>query len=235
MGTIALMQVNPNRYLLRDHLTFTAVQNPKDFKIGIAPLHLYALTRSATRYQAEKPVVKVTMGDVLYDFSNMNKKVEKMQMNPVTISNYHNLPQKVHRTLTYAKTKTKSFTGSWKVAYGTDVQVSASIPSPIGIVEIDSKTTVTDSWQGMEGDVKTNTTTEAIKASVDVPANSKMTATIIANKYTTDIPYTAMMTKFFYDGSSTSYPVEGQFKGVDISEVQVQYRWKYNLIIFVII
>ena len=118
------------------------------------------------------------------DFSNMNKKVEKMQMNPVTISNYHNLPQKVHRTLTYLQTNTKSFTGSWKVAYGTEVRVKASLP--IGNIKIDSKTTVTDSWQGMEGDVKTNTTTEAIKASVDVPANSRMIATIIANKYTTD-------------------------------------------------
>ena len=50
-----------------------------------------------------------------------------------------------------------------------------------------------------------------------------MTATVIANKYTTDIPYTAMMTKYFYDGSTTTYPVEGMFKGVSISEVQVQY------------
>ena len=227
-GAIALLKAKPDMELQRDLLTFGATQNSGKYKIIDNPMPFYALTRSATRYQAEKPVVKAKMGDVIFDFSNMNKKVENVKMNPITISNYHNLPQKVHRTLTYEDIKETSFTGSWKMAYGTTVQVVVKIP--VVNMKLDFKTTVSSSWEGIDGEVNKNTTTESIKATVDVPANSKMTATIIANKYTSDIPYTAVMTKYFYDGSTTSYPVEGMFKGVTIDEVQIQYSETQELL-----
>ena len=227
-GAVALLKAAPDKDLQRDLLTFGATQNSGEYKIIDKPMPFFALTRSATRYQAEKPVVKAKMGDVLFDFSNMNKKVENVKMNPITISNYHNLPQKVHRTLTYEDIKETSFTGSWKMAYGTTVQVIVLIP--VINYKLDVKTSVSSSWEGIDGEVNKNTTTESMKATVDVPANSKMTATIIANKYTSDIPYTAMMTKYYYDGSTTSYPVEGMYKGVTIDEVQVQYSESQELL-----
>ena len=227
-GAIALLKATPDKELQRDLLTFGATQNSDKYKIIDNPIPFYALIRSATRYQAEKPVVKAKMEDVLFDYSNMNKKVENVKMNPITISNYHNLPQKVHRTLTYEDIKETSFTGSWKMAYGSTVQVVVKIP--IINTKIDTKTTISSSWEGIDGEVNKNTTTESMKATVDVPANSQMTATIIANKYTSDVPYTAMMTKYFYDGSTTSYPVEGMFKGVTIDEVQVQYSETHELL-----
>lgn len=165
-GSIALLKATPDKEHQRDLLTFGATQNPEKFKVSDNPFPFYALTRDATRYKAEKPMVKAVMDEVLYDFSNMNKKVENVKMNPVTISNYHNLPNKVHRTLTYDNTREKSFTGSWKMGYGTEVHVTAVIPILTTNITIDVKSSVSKDWEGTDGEVTKEIKIESIKARV---------------------------------------------------------------------
>ena len=45
----------------------------------------------------------------------------------------------------------------------------------------------------------------------------------MANKYTTKVPYSATLTKRFYDGSSQKQKISGVFKGVNIDDVKVEY------------
>ena len=58
---------------------------------------------------------------------------------------------------------------------------------------------------------------------MEIPDSHKMEVAIVANKYTTNVPYSATLEKRFYDGSSSKQKISGVFKGVNIDEVKVDY------------
>ena len=58
---------------------------------------------------------------------------------------------------------------------------------------------------------------------MEIPDAHKMTVAIVANKYQTNVPYSATLEKRFYDGSKSKQKISGMYKGVSIDEVKVQY------------
>ena len=73
------------------------------------------------------------------------------------------------------------------------------------------------------GESTTESTTKSITAAMEIPDSHKMTVAIVANKYKTNVPYTATLEKRFYDGTKTKQKISGMFKGVSIDEVKVKY------------
>ena len=73
------------------------------------------------------------------------------------------------------------------------------------------------------GESETESTTKSITAAMEIPDSHKMTVAIVANKYKTNVPYTATLEKRFYDGTKTKQKISGMFKGVSIDEVKVKY------------
>ena len=75
----------------------------------------------------------------------------------------------------------------------------------------------------MKGSDNVESTTKSITAAMEIPDSHKMTVTIVANKWKTTVPYSATLTKTFYDGSKSKHLISGIYKGVNIDEVKVEY------------
>ena len=58
---------------------------------------------------------------------------------------------------------------------------------------------------------------------MEIPDSHKMEVVIVANKYKTNVPYSATLTKKFYDGSQSKQIISGMYEGVSIHEVKVEY------------
>ena len=74
------------------------------------------------------------------------------------------------------------------------------------------------------GKTRDESFTDAVDTEALIPEFSKMKFSITANRYESSIPYTARLTKFYFDGTSSVSTVEGQYDGVNLNEVSVQYN-----------
>ena len=70
---------------------------------------------------------------------------------------------------------------------------------------------------------KVKSTTKSITAAMEIPDSHKMEVVIVANKYKTTVPYSATLTKRFYDGSKSKQLISGEYVGVNIHETKVEY------------
>ena len=194
----------------------------------LAPVGIYAIKRSEGFFWTEKPVLSAQISDVIYDFNNMEKKASPTKMNSAYLENFSHIPQTVSRTISYTDEHSYSFDSGSSVAAGTTVEVGIGIPIPIGPgissqLNVDSSVTVTATGGYEEGTETVESTTKSITAGMDIGGESKMSVAVVANQYTTQIPYSATLTKKFYDGSMSKQKVLGTFKGVSIDEVKLEY------------
>ena len=214
----------PMGAFLNFHLQNTVQQTISTFKS--APHDIYAIKRSEGSFRTEKPILSTQISDVLYDFNNMEKNADPTEMNSAQIENYSHIPQMVTRTLSYTEESVFSFDFGTSVELGLTVEVGVGIPIPIikSKINIDVAVTTTIKTNFETGKEKVESTTKSITAGMEIPDRHKMDVVIVATKYTTNIPYTATLTKRFYDGSFVEQKISGMFKGVNIDEVKVEYR-----------
>ena len=65
--------------------------------------------------------------------------------------------------------------------------------------------------------------TKSITAAMEIPDSHRMEVFIVAQQYKTNVPYSATLTKKFYDGSKSKQIISGTYEGVNIDEVKVEY------------
>ena len=84
---------------------------------------------------------------------------------------------------------------------------------------------VTTSFSYTTGQSASETTTDSIRADVEVLPQSMKTATVTSNRYVLDVPYTATVTPEFTDGTNgIPYTFTGVYKGVQLNDIRVMYE-----------
>ena len=78
-------------------------------------------------------------------------------------------------------------------------------------------------WGTQKGKESVESVTKSITAAMEIPDYHRMEVVIVAQQYKTTVPYSATLTKKFYDGSKSKQIISGMYKGVDIDEVKVEY------------
>eukprot|EP00463_Aulacantha_scolymantha_P006000 TRINITY_DN7516_c0_g1_i1.p1 TRINITY_DN7516_c0_g1~~TRINITY_DN7516_c0_g1_i1.p1 ORF type:complete len:243 (+),score=21.42 TRINITY_DN7516_c0_g1_i1:707-1435(+) len=194
-----------------------AVANYNDYPT-IPP---YLLKKSAHSYLNEKPIQKILMSHVKFDL-NAEKRLPStpLSIRSLTLTNNGLLTQTSTKTVNYTKSETSLFTFAQSIELGVKLEISGGIP-----MIASGKTTVSSKLVSTftTGTAKTTTVSEAVLVHIDVPANSKITATITANEYSSDIPFTATIKKIYYDGTEGSADISGIYHGVSVSETHVVY------------
>ena len=83
----------------------------------------------------------------------------------------------------------------------------------------------TASYSYTTGESTTETHTDSINTDIIVQPRSSKSAIITSNRYVMDVPYTAVVTPVYTDGSTgSSYTYKGVYKGVQVNDVDVIYE-----------
>ena len=179
------------------------------------PSVTYAINRSSGNFWTEKPILYTTISDVAYDFNNMEMKANPTELNSAFLENYSHIPQTVTRTLSYTDETSSHFDMGTTIEEGLNVEVEVSIVIPKIEWQIDIGTAVsTSTSEGWEnGKASVTSQTKSITAAMEIPDSHKLKVVVVANQFETNVPYSATLTKKFYDGSSEKVKISGMFKG----------------------
>lgn len=178
------------------------------------------LNKSMFTYWAEKPISKIYLSNVVYDLSAEKKLSQPAKMSPTNIQNSGDVEQKVVRTLSYETSQSSSFTFSQAIQLEITAEVEASLPL-LGSATTTLGVSTTSTFE--TGTETTVTESDSISAEITIPAKSQTTAFITATEYKADIPFTATIRKVYYDGSEGSGIISGVYKGVQVTEANVQF------------
>ena len=145
----------------------------------------------------------------------MAVKANPTELNSASLENYSHIPQTVTRTLSYTDERSFEFDMGQSVTSGFNVDVEVEIQIPTISTQIDINTAVSTSFsKGWEnGKAFVDSETKAITAAMEIPDNHKLEVVVVANQFETNVPYSATLTKKFYDGSSEKVKISGTFKG----------------------
>jgi len=180
----------------------------------------YLLKKDSHNYWAEKPIAKIILNNVRYDLSKEKEQKAPSRIGSTELINYSDLQQKVTRNIGYSTTESSSFSFSQSIQVGVKLEINAGIPLVGG-----AKTTVSVSATSTfgTGSTKSETTSDSIAAWINVKAKSKINAVITGTEYKSDIPFTATITKVYYDETRGTAQITGVYKGVAVSDIKVIY------------
>jgi uncharacterized protein YwlG (UPF0340 family) len=83
-------------------------------------------------------------------------------------------------------------------------------------------TTATYSYTTEES--ASETTADSISADIVVQPHSSKAVIIVSNRYVMDVPYTAVVTPEYADGTTgSSYTFSGVYEGVQVNEIRVTF------------
>ena len=211
----------------RDVTIFRAIQIPENTKqqsLGAfkavpnykyKPNPPYFLNLESVAYWEEKPVEKIEMYNVKYNLEGENKQSSPVKVSPITVNNFSDQIQKVVRQVSYSFTECSSFSFSLALQLGVEVEFKASTP----IIGGGGKTTISATIERKftSGGTSTTVVKHAIEARMNSIPRTKQSFYILATEYKADIPYTATIKKFYFDGSTAMADVSGVYKGVATS------------------
>ena len=86
-------------------------------------------------------------------------------------------------------------------------------------------TTASYSYTTGELESTTETHTDSREANITVQPHSSKTAIITSSRYVMDVPYTAIVTPEYTNGTiGTTYTYKGIYKGVKVNDIDVIYE-----------
>jgi hypothetical protein len=143
------------------------------------------------------------------------------EMAETTLENNLETKQSVTRTLTAGWEETFSWDVGLGLEIGTEFTVSAGIPD---VAEFSTTTSITMSMSTTIGESVTKSFSDSRSATLVAEPHCQVTALIVSNDYTADVPYSGDMVTFFEDGTKETEHMFGVFKGVAITNVRVVYE-----------
>ena len=169
-------------------------------------------------FEFVKPLVSSTMVDVKYPtigFAQAN--VEISTLKSVEYENGLNIPQKFELEVTEKITTKKIWSRTAGLESALQVSVKAGVPK---LVEILGKFSLTLSVSSTHGTENTTERTEKWNFPVNVPAKSKIQATVSIGKADINLPYTGNILMKTTDGSELKFAVKGNYTGVEYTDVK---------------
>ena len=199
--------------------------------LPISPISI--LKTEEINYFTEKPISEIIVTGINYEMNKANyDRKPPENINTLTVINHSHIPQNIAKTVEYTTTESSSYSFGAGISVGTTMKIfehkiEAEDSSYSIEVNIDKTTTFESTLS--YGTDKVEETTDTIEVGMEVQWNSTMTATIIAEKFTSTIPFTATLKKIYYDGTTGTGKSGGIFKGVHVSNVIVQYSENKSL------
>ncbi|XP_062294387.1 natterin-3-like [Scomber scombrus] len=161
-----------------------------------------------------KDISKERISNVRY---NINQ-AERFQHPPEAMGKstlVNNQCREVTKTHTISNTyeEEKRWDTSIAISAGVTASITAGIPS-VAEIGIQVSTEVTNAFSsGTTLKVSKNL---AVDVEVNVPPNHSCSVSIVGNKYSTNIPYTARLTRTYRNGRTASTTITGVYKGVNV-------------------
>ena len=185
----------------------------------------FILEAEKINYYYEKPVSKVIVTDIRYEMSKATyQKKPPQNLNALTVINRSHIPQNIAKTVEYTTSSSSEYSFGVGIGFGTEVTLFET-EKKIGPAKIEVGVTGTYETEHTfsYGQSETVETTDTIEIGMEISWTSKMTVTISADKFTSNIPFIATMKKYYFDGTTGTSTTDGIFKGVHMSNVHVQY------------
>ena len=185
----------------------------------------YILQADKINYYSEKPVTHVVVTDVKYEFNKAKyEKKPPQNLNMLTVINRSHIPQNVAKTVEYTTTSSSGWSFGVGIGMGTTVTlVDQSKSVGVASVSVNAELTYDVKTTFTYGQETTTETTDSVEVGMEISWTSKMSVTLVADKFTSNIPFVATMKKYYFDGTTDVSTTEGIFKGVHVSNVHVQY------------
>ena len=191
--------------------------------LPISPI--WILKTEVINYFTEKPISEIIVTGINYEMNRAKyDKKPPENINTLTVINRSHIPQNVAKTVEYTSTESKSYSFGVEIAVGTVLRIfDKKMEAGSNSIEIKIDKTVTYEFSASYGRDTVKETTDTIEVGMEIEWKSKMSATIISEKFTSTIPFTATLKKIYYDGTTSTGKSGGIFKGVHVSNVIVQY------------
>ena len=166
----------------------------------------------------------------MYDLDSAEyEKKPPQNLNMLTVINRSHIPQNIAKTVEYTTASTSAW--SFGVAIGTGTTVSlldkdkdfGKDKKPGVTVSVSVNLEIETEVSFNYGQETTEETTDSVEVAMEISWTSKMSVTLVADKFTSNIPFVATMKKYYFDGTTAVSKTEGIFKGVHVSNVHVQY------------
>lgn len=187
----------------------------------------FFLKKSAIKYYSEKPVSKIVVTDITYDFDNVNKlPVKPAEIVPTIVRNPTDVPQQGTRTIKYTNSKSSTFTFSESIEYGisTTVEIGVPIPEILAQGKMSATATFKSTTTFSVGETYTTSFEDTTTVPIVVPKHTNIKATVTFNAYTSDVPFTATIIKTYYDGTTGDGEIRGKYRGMNVLEADIKYE-----------
>ena len=185
----------------------------------------YILLANEINYHTEKPIDKIVIVDISYDLNNAGfEKKPPEDLNVLTVINHSHIPQNIAKTIEYTTSTSESWALGTAVAIGTTMEILA-VEKETPQVKFGLKATANIKAEGSFSYGKEVVTekTDSIEIGMEISWTSKMSVTLVADKFKTNIPFVATLKKYYFDGTTSTGKTEGIYNGVHINNVNVQY------------
>lgn len=182
---------------------------------------VFLLKKSAVTYWHEKPIEKVTIKAIDYHYERSIKNLDGPESLAVTlVTNWSDHPQTVNRAIGYSNEVTNSFNFENSLQIGVELTVEGGVPF---IAEADVTYSVSNTMTFSTGTETTDGIQDTTDATIYAASYTTQECTVTGNKYTTDVPFTANVEKFYYDGTTSADVLTGTFRGVRVNEVRTVF------------
>ena len=185
----------------------------------------YILQADKINYHTEKPVSRVVVTDIRYELNKAKyDKKPPQNLNVLTVINRSHIPQNIAKSIEYTTSTSKAWSFGNGIALGTSMTLfEKEIDSGAGEMSLNVQSDAEVETHETNGEATTKETTDSIEVGMEISWTSKMSVTIVAEKFTSNVPFIATMKKYYFDGTTDTTTSEGIFRGVHMSNVHVQY------------
>uniref|UniRef100_A0A8C4T1Q2 Natterin-4-like n=1 Tax=Erpetoichthys calabaricus TaxID=27687 RepID=A0A8C4T1Q2_ERPCA len=157
------------------------------------------------------------ISNVIYDISQANLQEQPPQILKKSSVDNHECQTVKKTVILEATTKNER---RWDIQrssmIGASLIFTAGIPSVIaGTITISTEKTFTITL----GQTSSTSNGHSLSIEVNVPPNYSCRVNMIGKQMTTDIPYTASLSRTYDDGNTASTTIVGTYKGLDVGEV----------------
>ncbi|XP_056232502.1 natterin-3-like [Seriola aureovittata] len=165
-----------------------------------------------------KEITSEDISDVKYKTDGVNiikYPPESMQKSAIT----NRACQPVTETATLSKTNQEE--QRWDTSFSLTLGVKTSITA--GVPEISSASiefSVETTLQFTKGTTYIKSTTHTVSVQHEVPPNHSCGVSMVAYKYSADIPFTARLSRTYSNGETRWTSISGTYKGVQVGEVR---------------
>ena len=167
----------------------------------------FILLADQINYHTEKPIDKIVIVDISYDLNKVEfEKKPPEDLNVLTVINHSHIPQNIAKTIEYTTSTSEGWNMGSGVAAGTSMElVSVKTEAPMASFGMKATANIKASATFSYGEEVVSEKTDTIEIAMQIAWTSKMSVTLVADKFKTNIPFVATLKKYYFDGTTVWY------------------------------